>query len=75
VAMWQYSMHGSAEWTNAPRFAMSIEQTASPTIFQFIMGKRGSKSGWQRDSTGKFSRYFKYSDYPNPSLTVIDDFF
>jgi DNA-binding transcriptional ArsR family regulator len=66
VAMWQYSAHGSAEWTNAPRFSMTIEQTASPTVFQFIIGKRGSRSGWQRDSTGKFARYFKYSDPGEP---------
>jgi replicative DNA helicase len=66
TAMWQYSMHGSAEWTNAPRFSMTIEQTASPTVFEFILGKRGSQSGWQRDSTGKFARYFKYSDPGEP---------
>jgi DNA-binding transcriptional ArsR family regulator len=66
VAMWQYSAHGSAEWTNAPRFSMSIEQTASPTVFQFIIGKRGSRSGWQRDETGKFARYFKYADPGEP---------
>jgi len=66
VAMWQYSSHGSAEWTNAPRFSMNIEETASPNVFQFIIGKRGSRSGWQRDSTGKFARYFKYSDPTEP---------
>jgi DNA-binding transcriptional ArsR family regulator len=61
-------MHGSAEWTNAPRFSMSIEQTASPKVFQFIIGKGGSKSGWQRDSSGNFARYFKYSDYPSEPM-------
>jgi hypothetical protein len=65
AAMWQYSAHGSAEWTNAPRWSMTIEETASPTVFQFIIGKRGSKSGWKKEDK-IYRRYFKYSDPGEP---------
>jgi RecA-family ATPase len=49
---WQYSSHGSAEWTNAPRAVIVIEGTGSPTVFEFIVAKRGSKSGWAQNEEG-----------------------
>lgn len=65
VAMFQYAAHGSAEWTNAPRMSMTIEETTSPEVFQFIIGKRGSRSGWKREDK-MYARYFKYSDPSEP---------
>jgi RecA-family ATPase len=35
-----YSPHGSAEWTNGPRGGITIEATNSPTVYEFIIGKR-----------------------------------
>ena len=50
--------HGSAEWTNGPRGGITIEATNSPTVYEFIIGKRGDKSGWEPDENGNYIRYF-----------------
>ena len=56
-----YSGHGSAEWANAPRASITIERTASPYVFRFTIGKRGSCSGWPIDREGYYIRYFVHS--------------
>jgi hypothetical protein len=50
--------HGSAEWTNGPRGGITIEATNSPTVYEFVIGKRGDKSGWEPDENGNYIRYF-----------------
>lgn len=57
----QYSGFGSAEWANAPRASITINKTLVPHCFEFVIGKRGAQSGWKRDRSGDFRRYFVHS--------------
>ena len=56
-----YAPHGSAEWTNGPRGGINIESTKSRTVFEFIIGKRGDKSGWEPNEDGYYIRYFSHA--------------
>jgi hypothetical protein len=56
-----YSGLGSAEWANASRAAITIDRTMANWVFQFTIGKRGPQSGWLRDGSGDFRRYFVHS--------------
>jgi AAA domain len=55
-----YAGHGSAEWTNAPRAVITIDNTFSPKVYKFRIAKRGSQSGWE-DSNGEYLRYFSHA--------------
>jgi hypothetical protein len=55
-----YSGHGSAEWTNARRGVITIDNTYSSRVYQFRIAKRGSQSGWE-ESNGKYLRYFSHA--------------
>ena len=55
-----YGGHGSAEWTNAPRAVMFIENTFSSQVYKFRIAKRGSQSGWQGNN-GEYLRYFSHA--------------
>jgi RecA-family ATPase len=57
---WMYSGHGSAEWTNASRVVLTIEQTKDPALFRFILAKRGGYSGWVKNENGVYERFFKH---------------
>jgi predicted transcriptional regulator len=59
-----YSGHGSAEWTNAPRGAITIEPTNEPKVFEFVAAKRGSRTGWEEGEKGRYSAYYRYSTDP-----------
>jgi hypothetical protein len=59
-----YSGHGSAEWTNAPRGAITIEPTNEPKVFEFVAAKRGSRTGWEEGEKGRYSVYYRYSTDP-----------
>ena len=63
---WMYSGHGSAEWTNAPRGVIVIEGTKSADVFEFIVSKRGSKTGWEKSPDGGYSRYFSHAGIGQP---------
>jgi hypothetical protein len=56
-----YSGHGSAEFANAPRPSLTIERTMASWVFEFLIGKRGSYSGWTSDRDGEYRRYFTHS--------------
>jgi AAA domain len=56
-----YSGHGSAEFANAPRASLTIERTMASWVFEFLIGKRGSYSGWTSDRDGDYRRYFTHS--------------
>lgn len=56
-----YSGHGSAEFANAPRASITIERTQATWVFEFTIGKRGAKSGWQPDRAGDYRRYFSHN--------------
>jgi RecA-family ATPase len=55
-----YAGHGSAEWTNAPRAVITIDNTKSTKVYQFRIAKRGSQSGWE-ESNGEYVRYFSHA--------------
>jgi AAA domain len=56
-----YSGSGSAEWANASRAVITVDRTMVNWVFEFTIGKRGSHSGWARDRSGDFRRYFVHS--------------
>jgi RecA-family ATPase len=58
---YMYSGHGSAEFTNAARAVITIEQTQDAGVFQFIAAKRGSYIGWEKNKDGIYTRFYKHS--------------
>jgi hypothetical protein len=64
LSTFMYSGHGSAEWTNAPRAALVIEETNDPKVIELIAAKRGSRTGWERSDKGSYSRYFRHATEP-----------
>jgi hypothetical protein len=40
---------------------LTIEKTLAPDVFEFVMGKNGESSGWERNAEGYYVRYFARS--------------
>ena len=53
---------GSAEWANWARAVLAIRNVGSPTVFELLAAKRGSRLGWtERDGGATVSKMLAHS--------------